>query len=157
MTLFSSLEITSKQEWKTEKQTLSLMKPGKICNDKTKCIRNGHQLQLNSDRKPPKDMTADLRTPSSVQFFETDGMPWGENVSGAETKPGYMTGGLNFPGQVLHQEGRQASWISKHTQTCFQKTMGTAFHIVRTLKVSGLCYSSRSKTWKNSHVTLSPN
>lgn len=62
MTLFSSLEITSKQEWKTEKQTLSLMKPGKICNNKTKRIRNGCQLQLNLDRKMPKDMTADLRT-----------------------------------------------------------------------------------------------
>lgn len=44
MTLFScSLEITSKQEWKTEKQTL--MKLGGICNNRAKYMRNGCQQQ----------------------------------------------------------------------------------------------------------------
>lgn len=53
---------------KTEKQTLFLMKPGKVYNNNnnkhTKYRRNSCQLQCKSDRKMRKDMTAALNRPS---------------------------------------------------------------------------------------------
>ena len=130
------------------------MKPWEIYTNKAKYMRNVCKLQVLSNRKIMRDMTADLKQTCQSTILQN-------RQHALRRKPPSLTcrnknrvhgSWLEHPRSSLYQDRGKTNWIRKHTDlVCVfvffpENTTSTAFHIIGNPKASDLC-------WKNSHVT----
>lgn len=129
------------------------MKPGEIYTNKAKYMRNGCKLQLMSNRKIMREMTANLKQTCRSTVLQN-------RQHALRRKPPCLTCRNKKQGAWLMAWTSQDKFIpgqredklntKTHWPTVFfffpENTTSTAFHIIRNPKASNLC-------WKNSHVT----